>query len=157
MKFIRHIAIAAALALLSLAPLPAFAQGIVVNAQDGVATGPSVRGVTDPNAGLYFGTGFTGFSKHVAGGGLNTPTVATCGTGSVATGSSDFAGKITATGATACTLTFATAFTTAPACVVTDGTTAAALKVVVTTTTAAVTGLTSGDIFYYVCIGLSGG
>ena len=151
----RRFALAAALALV--AASPALSQGVVINAQDGVPTGPSVRGVTDPNAGLYFGTGVTGITKHFAGGGLNVPTVATCGTGAVATGSSDVAGKVTATGATACTLTFASAWTTAPACVVTDGTSAVALKVVTTTTTAAVTNLTSGDVFYYICFGLSGG
>jgi hypothetical protein len=132
------------------------AQGFVGIFQSGLSNAPSAYGAGDSTSGLYFGTGFTGFTKHVAvGTGGAATTVATCGTGTIA--GNDVAGKVTATGATACTVTFGAAYTTAPYCSVTDGTTAAGLKVVTTTTTAAVTGLTSGDVFYYVCLAPSGG
>src|SRR5690348_17649824 len=51
---------------------------------------------------------------------------------SLTTGSTDTDGEVTATGATACTLTFGTAFTAVPSCVLTDETTAAALKAATT-------------------------
>ncbi len=97
---------------------------------------------------------------HAFGIQLNTganaaPTVTSCGTGSVTSGSRNVAGEITATGATACTVTFATpAWTNTPFCVATDGTGARALWISGASTTAfTVNGLTAGDKFTYHCIG----
>lgn len=84
-----------------------------------------------------------------------TPTVTTCGTGTITAGSRNSAGEVTATGATACTVTFATpTFNNSPFCVASDETTAAALIVTVSTTVSmTVSGLTSGDKFFYMCMG----
>jgi hypothetical protein len=53
-------------------------------------------------------------------GSYNAPTAGTCGTGpALATGTSDIRGTVTTgSGATACTLTFATAKANAPTCIV---------------------------------------
>lgn len=85
------------------------------------------------------------------------PVVSTCSTGALTTGSSDTAGDVTATGATACTITFGTAFVAVPSCVISDYTTAAALKAAVTNTAIVVTGLTSGDRFSWICVAKAGG
>ncbi len=82
------------------------------------------------------------------------PGVSTCGTGSVTTGSTDVAGQIVATGATACTVTFAVAYGTAAFCTITDDTTVG--KGIITAQSASaftVSSLTSGDTFQYVCGG----
>lgn len=91
--------------------------------------------------------------------GGTTPTVTSCGTGTVATSATNNAGDVTATGATACTVVFATTtpFANKPVCWAQDETSAVALKVVPGGTgnklNIAVTGLTSGDEFMYGCIG----
>jgi hypothetical protein len=87
----------------------------------------------------------------------SVPVVSTCSTGALTAGSSDTAGDVTATGATACTITFGTAFVAVPSCVVSDYTTAAALKAAVTNTAIVVTGLTSGDRFSWICMAKAGG
>lgn len=86
-----------------------------------------------------------------------TPTVSTCGTGTVTSGSTDNAGQVTATGATACTVTFNVSYTNAPFCTVSDNTTANGLKVTLSAASFTVSGLTSGDAFSYICIGQTGG
>ena len=88
----------------------------------------------------------------------DTPTVSTCGTGTVTTGSTDNAGEVTATGAATCTVNFTVSgtsgFQTVAFCTVTDETTVAALRISAISTTAfTVTGLTSGDKFMYHCFG----
>jgi hypothetical protein len=104
-----------------------------------------------------FGTA-AGVPGHIASAQTTKPSVATCGTGAAATGSTDTAGSVVATGATACTVSFNVAYTSAPFCVATDVTTAAGLKLApVAATGFTVTGLTSGDTFNYICIGQSGG
>jgi hypothetical protein len=84
------------------------------------------------------------------------PTVTSCGTSpSVTTTSTDNAFEVTQGGSTTtCTITFNTAFSHQPMCVVTDETTAAGLKVAYTGATAiTVTGLTASDKFAGICIG----
>lgn len=87
--------------------------------------------------------------------GTAAPTATTCGTGAATARSNNMAGQITATGATTCTVTFgAPAWSFAPFCSVTDVTTIAALRISASSTTAiTVTGLTSGDVFNWVCGG----
>lgn len=74
------------------------------------------------------------------------------GTGAVDT---DVQGTCTAAASTTCTVTFATAFTVAPVCVVTDQTTAAnnALKAAPSTTNLVITTTSSSDVFSYFCLG----
>lgn len=88
--------------------------------------------------------------------GTAAPTVSSCGTGTITSGSRNVAGQFTVTGATACTVTFgAPNWTNAPFCVATNKTTGV-LPVLVTTTTASAvtfTNLTDGDLVNYVCIG----
>jgi hypothetical protein len=88
--------------------------------------------------------------------GAALPTVTACGTGTVTLHSTNTAGEVLATGATACTLTFSATgtFTNKPFCSVTDETTAAALRIsAISTASFTVANLTSGDTFMYVCIG----
>jgi hypothetical protein len=67
----------------------------------------------------------------------------------------DVHGTCTAAAATTCVITFTTAYTAAPVCMVTDQTTAAngALKALPTTTTLTITTASSSDVFSYVCFG----
>lgn len=135
----------------------AYSQGAsLLGLQNGLANSPVISG-QDQTAGVYFGTGFSGWTKHVAtGNAAAAVTVASCGTGTI-TGS-DTAGKVTATGATSCQVVFGAAYGAAPFCIATDGTTAAGLNITgVTTAHFTVGGLTSGDVFYYACIGQAGG
>lgn len=87
--------------------------------------------------------------------GTAAPTATTCGTGAVTAHSTNSSGQITATGATTCTVTFgAPNWSFAPFCSVTDVTTAAALRISSSSVSAIiVTGLTSGDVFNWVCLG----
>jgi len=129
--------------------------------QNGVSTRPSVAG-SDRSSGLYFGTAFTGVTKHLATSNLSLPVVSTCGTSpALATGSSDTAFKITVgtSASNACTLTFGTAYTTAPVCVVQNLTTGAAANVYAVSTTAIVwsSALADSTVLHGLCIGLSGG
>jgi hypothetical protein len=98
---------------------------------------------------------------HLASGQTTKPTVTSCGTGSVAAGSTDTAGQAAATGATGCTVVFNVPYKSQPFCSVTDNTTANGLKVAYGGTSNAaqftVTGLTSGDSFTWICMGQAGG
>jgi hypothetical protein len=88
--------------------------------------------------------------------GATTPTVTSCGTGAVTAGSRNVAGQITATGATACTITFSSpAWTNAPFCTITmrNVPLTAAYISAESTTAFTVTGLTAADVFNYICIG----
>lgn len=79
----------------------------------------------------------------------------TCGGETLATGSSSNAGKVTAktTGACTITLTFATAFTRAPACNATNETTANLIRAVGSTTTVVISGTTvTNDVVSYTCL-----
>lgn len=83
------------------------------------------------------------------------PTLTSCGTGTVTAKSTNIAGEVTATGATSCTVNFATpVFSNQPFCIIEEETTAVAHRISAISTTAfTVTGLTSGDKFMYVCLG----
>jgi hypothetical protein len=84
------------------------------------------------------------------------PTVGTCGTGTVTAKSTNNAGHITPTGATACTVIFHTtpAFTNTPFCVATAGTTLEPMRITAASTTSFVVNFTTAsNTFTYVCLG----
>ena len=83
------------------------------------------------------------------------PTLTSCGTGTLTAKSTNIAGEVTATGATACTINFgAPVFSNQPFCVIEEETSAVAQRISAISTTAfTVTGLTSGDKFMYQCLG----
>lgn len=88
--------------------------------------------------------------------GTAAPTVTSCGTGTVSANSRNTAGEITATGATACTVTFgAPNWTNSPFCVVTGDNALVTTPYVSARSASAftVSGLTAGDKFSYVCVG----
>lgn len=98
--------------------------------------------------------------SHIVVSQIGTPIVATgtgdCGTAPSIVGN-DGVGRVTV-GSNAngnqCTLTFVTAWTTAPVCSVQDETTATSVRPVVTTTTLAITGtLVAADQLSYRCVG----
>lgn len=90
------------------------------------------------------------------------PAVSSCGTSpSIDGNATDFAGKINvgSVTATACTLTFASAFLNPPACVVSDDNTGITAAVTSITTTAAVFGFSislAGGHVWYICVGTKG-
>lgn len=162
-EFFKRRAEIIAVALLSMAAI-AGAQGVIGIFQNGIPTGPSVYGIGDSTSGLYFGTNRVGVAGHLEGGqGTgDTPALSTCGTSpALATGSTDFAGKITVgtSASNACTLTFGTAYTTAPFCVVQNLTTGAAANVyaVATTTIIWSSALADSTVLHYHCVAPSGG
>lgn len=67
----------------------------------------------------------------------------------------DVVGTCTAAAATTCTVTFKTAFTAAPVCIVTDQTTqqSTGIKALPSTTTLVITTASSSDVFSYLCFG----
>lgn len=87
--------------------------------------------------------------------GTATPTVTSCGTGSITAHSTNTAGGFTATGATSCTVTFGVPnWTNVPFCTVSEITTAGVSRISAASVSAfTVTGFTSGDAFYYHCLG----
>jgi hypothetical protein len=94
--------------------------------------------------------------RHPVGAGTGPSLDTGCGTGTLATGSSDMAGKITTNTTGACTivLTFGTAWGRAPSCAVNNETTANLSRSTTTTTTATLSGTTvTGDVWSYHCIG----
>lgn len=110
------------------------------------------------SAGLSFAAFNLGFDGKIISQQGAGPAISACGTGTLATGSSDTAGTFTATGATGCTLTFAVPFATAPSCTVTEMTVnTAARTTAVTTTTLVVASGTSGSTYSYICFGKAGG
>lgn len=88
------------------------------------------------------------------------PVLSACG-GAVAgdAGSTDVAGTVTQGGTvTTCTITFGTAFTVAPTCIVSDLTgTRASMGTAITATAIAVTGITAADKLAWMCMGKTGG
>jgi len=86
------------------------------------------------------------------------PTVATCGTGTISADSRNTSGTVTATGATACTVTFnngATLWGNPPICTVTLRTAPTTTPYIsaISTTAFTVSGLTAGNVFAYHCLG----
>jgi len=137
----------------------AIAQGVIGIFQNGIPALPSVYGIGDPTSGVYFGTGYAGFSKHDSAGSIataNLPVVSGCGTSpSLTAGSTDQAGKVTVgtSASNACILTFGTTYTTAPFCIVQNLTTGAAANVYVVTATAITwsSALADSTVLMYVC------
>ena len=82
-----------------------------------------------------------------------TPTANSCAGFALTTGSSDVAGKVTFTSATACSITFANAFTNAPFCVVSPGSAASTHTAVTSTTGLAVTFGTANTSMQWHCFG----
>ena len=153
----------AGLSALIISSAAVYAQYVASPLQNGVPTGPSVTG-SDTTSGIYFGTNRTGVAGHLeAGSGTgDTPAVSVCGTSpALATGSTDTAGTITVgtTASNACTLTFGTAYTSAPFCLVQNATTGAAANVYAVSTTAIVwsSALADSTLLHYHCIARSGG
>lgn len=87
--------------------------------------------------------------------GTAVPTVTSCGTGTVTTFSTNTAGEITPTGASACTVTFGLPnWTQKPFCVVTMETVAEAVRISAISTTAfTATFTTAANVFAYHCFG----
>lgn len=87
--------------------------------------------------------------------GTAQPTVASCGTGTVDAKSTNVAGRITPTGAMACTVTFGLPnWTNTPFCIVTFETVAEVNRISAISTTAfTVTFATAANVFDYVCLG----
>jgi len=100
-------------------------------------------------------TGGLQIQKHVESRGTTPAVAGSCGTSPTIVGT-DVAGKVTTgTGSpTSCTITFATAWTNAPACMVTNETTPNLARAVSTTTTVILSGtLVAGDVLAYICFG----
>ncbi len=79
-----------------------------------------------------------------------------CGTTAATLAGTDSAGRITvgATSGTSCTVTFATAYTPAPACVANNETTGNLARATATTTTVTIAGtFVAADKLTYVCVG----
>lgn len=100
-------------------------------------------------------TGGLQIQKHVESRGTTPAVAGSCGTSPTIVGT-DVAGKVTTgTGSpTSCTITFATTWTNAPACMVTNETTPNLARAVSTTTTVILSGtLVAGDVLAYICFG----
>lgn len=83
----------------------------------------------------------------------SAPTANSCTGFSLATGSSDLAGKVSFNSATTCSITFGASFTNAPFCTITPGSAASTSEVVTTTGGLTVTFGTANTAFYYHCLG----
>jgi len=100
-------------------------------------------------------TGGLQVQRHVESRGTTPAVAGSCGSSPAIVGT-DVAGKVTTgTGSpTSCTITFASAWTNAPACMVTNETTASLARAVSTTTTVTLSGtLVAGDVLAYICFG----
>lgn len=140
----------------------AIAQGFDFVARDGNSNGPSVRGQSSISTGLYFNAKGVGFTRHLMGGAAvtaNLPVLTSCGTSPAISGN-DASGVVTmGTSATGCVITFGTAYTAAPTClVVWQGTPLAAQNY--TVSASAITTVqtsTSNNKISYFCIGNADG
>jgi len=99
---------------------------------------------------------FGGSSAH-----SGTPALTSCGTGSPAIVGTDYAMTVTqGTSATGCTVTFSTAFASAPTCVAVNETAPATSTPAYTVSASAitlVTASTSGEIWQIICVAKAGG
>lgn len=124
-----------------------------LNLTSGVLWGPKTSGSWSESGLSLVST--TGSNDHVLFGG-SAPAVSSCGTGMPAATGTDNAGKITIGGGTvtACTLTFATAFASAPSCRIQTASSAITTQVTSVSTSALVIGF-SADVgtatVYYSC------
>lgn len=102
-------------------------------------------------------TGAVTTKGNVVANGSAIPVLTSCGTSpAITAGSTDFAGTYTTgSGATTCTITFATAFAVAPTCLIVNNTAATALVPTYSTSTTAITVATdvASTAYQYVCIG----
>lgn len=163
MKLFRALGLSAFVSLFALfAPGLALAQYVASPLQNGTPVGPSVTGA-DTLHGLYFGTNRTGVSGHLEAGLGNgsLPVLSACGTTpTLATGSTDLSGTVTmGSTATGCVITFGTAYTTAPSCVVTWRATPLASQsyVVAAGTITTTQTSTTNNILDYTCTAKNGG
>lgn len=119
------------------------------------ADGSAGQSLTTDGAGILTWASPSTLAAHVVTTGA-APAVSACGTSPSVAGN-DSVGRITVGTAPAgtCTLTFASAWGTAPACVIADETTSVLVTPTATTTTLTITGLTiaAGDNIVYHCIG----
>lgn len=143
-------------------PRGVIAQGFEGVFRDGSSQGPSVRGQS-AIPGLYFNSKGVGFTSHLMSGFAsiaNLPVVTTCGTAPAITGN-DAAFKLTVgtSASNACTVTFGTAYATAPICVVQNATTGAGANVyaVAAGTIIWSSALADSTVLYVHCIGVADG
>lgn len=120
-----------------------------------VATMPSVDEIWNQN-GQYIGVMGAKIRANI--GSATALATSSCGTSTVSGSDSAFVVTITAGTPSACTVTFSSAWPTAPACVMTDQTTAAgSTSKVATTTTTAVATIAAGnygtDVLSFICVG----
>lgn len=86
--------------------------------------------------------------------GTAAPTISSCATGTITTGSRNTAGQVTATGAASCGIAFgAPAWTNAPFCTIANQTANRGNISTITTTVLTITNLTAGDVVNWNCIG----
>lgn len=90
---------------------------------------------------------------HLAFTSSSTPTANSCAGFALGAGSTDVAGRVTYTSATTCSITFGTAFTNNPFCVVSPGSAASTVEAAVSTSGLAVTFGTAQTAFQYNCLG----
>lgn len=145
----------------------AIAQTVAVPAPQSMGISDRIQVIPNgqPSAQSVFGT-LTQLKAWVLGGQSahsGTPALSSCGTSpSIATGSTDVAGRVTTgTGTpTGCVITFAQAYNATPSCVVVSQTAYATTTPAYTVSTTAIT-LTqaAGDsrIYNYVCASMNGG
>lgn len=125
----------------------------VVNAQD------YILNISSPNGAVNFG--FQNNSHFISSG--TVPSVSACGTSpSMDLASTDIAGKINvgSVTATACTLTFALPFASAPICTVSDDSTGVTADITSISATAVTFGFSvslAGGHVWYLCLGGRGG
>lgn len=120
-----------------------------------MATMPAVDDLWNQN-GFYIGRMGTKIVSNL--GSSTAPATSSCGTSTVSGSDSAFIVTITAGTPSACTITFGTAYATAPSCVITDQTTAlGTVSKVATTTTTAIATINAGnygtDVLSFICIG----
>jgi hypothetical protein len=159
MKMLRQIGLALFAALVIggasyVAPVVAQSIGVIVRAQVGVPNGPSISSASDTTSGLYFGTGYVGTTKHIAGGTGSAPSA--CTNCTAATGSDDVSGKFT-TSSTTAGITFGTAWNTAPMCVLQPISSATQPTFRVLTTGLHADVVANSTVYNYFCRGVSGG
>jgi hypothetical protein len=112
-----------------------------------------IVGVTGPKAQVSVSRGWNVLSARLSVSGT-APTLSSCGTGTLATGSNDTVGRLTATGATACTVTFSASFGGNSAdCVIANMTANRGNVSAASSTAFTVSNLTAGDVVVYLCVG----
>jgi hypothetical protein len=93
-------------------------------------------------------------ASHFIIGGSNAPTLSACGTGTLATGSTDTSGRATLTGSATCTFTFGASFGANDVDCMISNITANRGNVSATSKTAfTISNATAGDVIAYFCAG----